>query len=824
MKKYDFTDEEVNALRYYKDVQYEAINQLLVSNCETDIALLSDEVENTVVPISYDRENVQKNMEIIKIIYEMMQKIHHKNDKKAEWSFVRGTNIAEIEDLKNELYIDKFLSTTSNFKKAANEYSAIWNRPAVMYIYGNENIPYLDVDKVFGRGNTSEIIISPFTRITQIAEADEIHLNNVSKPIRAYNVAIEKQELEELSEQERTGLFHYILDNANSVNRRLNECIALEKENSINYENMRKLEQLLAKYNIHDDDREYSESERAAALDDIERITRELNELKLISSEMYQIRKSHIDFVTNWKKNIAVYLMSECREIELKYEKLNEAKEENKEQVVEKEEVTEEKIELEATPVIVPEIEVVNEEATVASEETIEPVETIEEIETAETVEIKEQQPEIVEEALEEKIEEIKEDVIEEEPVLDNQETIRIDTNVISSALNSKVVEENKEEIIENNSQENIEEVKEEVAVENNESIVEENPQEEKVEVIKPNLELEDAKTYSEVFYVVNKESEENIEMVEKLIKNIEVLISKQQNYAKIAGNLGTNYSALSNGFEMKKVAENLLVLVQTIDSKVKEIDQKEDKEQAENVESLKEISGVNIQISTLINYLNNPKIATKATKINRFDEICIIEENELKRGIATRIREICGEAELKKLKDDTELLEDKTGFSRFVGIFTGQNRLDEFMLEQIEIRKNAIRRTLSKKMTLTQSYSIHELIAGIRMFIEENNDDELVDDFVGDLQELEAELKRNFIIIDSKVKDIVDRKEGRNLPVTDKKISRMELIEIETFQFLHKYGYDIVKNEVEPEYKNTVASELSRIIEYINTSKILEK
>ena len=353
---------------------------------------------------------------------------------------------------------------------------------------------------------------------------------------------------------------------------------------------------------------------------------------------------------------------------------------------------------------------------------------------------------------------------------------------------------------------------------------MEENPQEEKVEVIKSNLELEDAKTYSEVFYVVNKESEENIEMVEKLIKNIEVLISKQQNYAKIAGNLGTNYSALSNGFEMKKVAENLLVLVQTIDSKVKEIDQKEDKEQAENVESLKEISGVNIQISTLINYLNNPKIATKATKINRFDEICIIEENELKRGIATRIREICGEAELKKLKDDTELLEDKTGFSRFVGIFTGQNRLDEFMLEQIEIRKNAIRRTLSKKMTLTQSYSIHELIAGIRMFIEENNDDELVDDFVGDLQELEAELKRNFIIIDSKVKDIVDRKEGRNLPVTDKKISRMELIEIETFQFLHKYGYDIVKNEVEPEYKNTVASELSRIIEYINTSKILEK
>ena len=603
---------------------------------------------------------------------------------------------------------------------------------------------------------------------------------------------------------------------------------------------MRKLEQLLAKYNIHDDDREYSESERAAALDDIERITRELNELKLISSEMYQIRKSHIDFVTNWKKNIAVYLMSECREIELKYERLNEqeeiipepVKEDIIEEPVPEIENVEEKVEIEVAPVAIPEEKIEVEDVAIEEPE-------VKEVENVEEIKLEETSEEIVEEVAVEEEKEIEEIEIKQQAVnttIDNQETIRIDTNAINSALNSKVVEEKQEETVEeipeevteNNIQENIEKVKEEASVENSESVVEEYPQEEikeevKVE-IKPNLELEDAKTYSEVFYVVNKESEENIEMVEKLIKNIEVLISKQQNYAKIAGNLGTNYSALSNGFEMKKVAENLLVLVQTIDLKIKEIDQKEDKEQAENVESLKEISGVNIQISTLINYLNNPKIATKATKINRFDEICIIEENELKRGIATRIREICGEAELKKLKDDTELLEDKSGFSRFVGIFTGRNRLDEFMLEQIEVRKNAIRRTLSKKMTLTQSYSIHELIAGIRMFIEENNDDELVDDFVGDLQELEAELKRNFIIIDSKVRDIVDRKEGRNLPVTDKKISRMELIEIETFQFLHKYGYDIVKNEVEPEYKNTVASELSRIIEYINTSKILEK
>ena len=204
---------------------------------------------------------------------------------------------------------------------------------------------------------------------------------------------------------------------------------------------------------------------------------------------------------------------------------------------------------------------------------------------------------------------------------------------------------------------------------------------------------------------------------------------------------MGTNYSALANGFEMKKTAESLKELIQTINLKVQSINEQEDK--TDQIEKLKNIANVNLQISTLINYLNNPKIATKSTKINRFDEMIIIEENELKRGIATRIREICGEAELRKLRDDLELLEEKSGFSRFFGIFTGRNKLDEFMIEQIGIRKNAIKRTLSKRMTLTHSYSIHELIAGIRMFIEENDDDELVEENISDLEALEEELKK---------------------------------------------------------------------------------
>ena len=190
---------------------------------------------------------------------------------------------------------------------------------------------------------------------------------------------------------------------------------------------------------------------------------------------------------------------------------------------------------------------------------------------------------------------------------------------------------------------------------------------------------------------------------------------------------------------------------------------------------------------------MNNPKIAAKNSQITRFDEMAIIEENELKRCIAEKTREIRGEAELKKLKDDLEIIEDKGNVERFLGIFTGQNKLDDFMIEQIEVRRTAIRKTLSKKMSL-----VH-------------------------LKAMEEELKKNYVILESKVNTIVEEKEGRNLPIKDKRISKREIIEIETYRFLNKYGYDgnYFYDEEEPTYQDTMTGEINRIIEYVNSSDI---
>lgn len=699
-----FTNEELDALKKYINKDYLAINQMLISNCETDIALLSEYEENKSVFLSYNKENVIENLKTIKLLYKLILKQYYKETKRKEVVF-RGTNLAEIDRLKNEIFIDKPLIATDNATLAENNYAANWNRPVCMNIKLSHDIPYIYVDEVLENyEKTNTIVIAPFTKIKNVSLEEEVKLEKNSKLLKKYNLEIEKQELDKLTDDERNGLYDYILSNTYSINQRLEECIRLEKENSLNFENIRKLEQLLAKYENNNEDSEIDEdSINEKDYDDIERISKELEELKNLSTNMFEIKKQNIEFVNMWKRNIAVYLIAECREIENLFVDMN-----------------------------------------LPSKET-----------------------EIVK-----KVEDSK----------NKKENISQETKVLQ---------------------------------------IEEQEKQNTIDFVLSNLKNKSLNDEENIYTRVKIESLENIQAGEKLIEDIKNLITKQQNHAKIAGNMGATYSALNNAFDMKKAAEALLELLQNINLKVEAI--LGDGENKTNERKLEKISKVNIEISTLINYLNNPKIAVRNSKVTRFDEMAIIEENELKRRIAEKIRDIRGEAELKKLKDDLEIIEEKSAFKRIIGMITGQNKLDEFMIEQIEIRQRAIRKTLSKKLSLAYNYSIHELMAEITMFVNENEDDELVEDDVVDLKALAEELRRNYIILESKVQSIIEEKEGKNLPVDDRRISKMDAIEIETYRFLNKYGYDLDSFQTEePKYQDTMANEIIRIIEYINSSGIL--
>lgn len=682
------TDEEKNALKLYKEKDYESINQILISNSEIDVNILSDESNKRI--ISYSKENVEKYIDIIKKVYELMQKKYVTLKNEAVPQFFRGTNISEIERIKNEPYIDRFLSVTTDENIAKTVYSANWNRPAMLNIKIEQNIPYINVNEILGLDiSNNEYVISPFTIIKEISEKQEENLEN-NKLLKKYELILTKQNLESLSQDEKNGLYNYVMNNANSIDEKLEDAVALEKINLENYENIRKLEQLLSKYEI-----ENEKKESQVDFDDIDRINNQLDEIKLECSEIFKQKKDIINFVTIWKRNLILYLMAECKEIEEKY-KISYQTEEEK----------------------------------------------------------------------------AKENSIEEIKVQDEQN------------IKSEEVLEKSEEI---------------------------------VEPIK-NIDEIDKK---DEYYEIKKECKENIEAVENLLNNIQKLISKQQNHAKIAGNLGTTYSALNNGFEMKKNAEELDILVKNIKLKVYDIIQNEEKEEVK--EKIEKISKNNIQISTLLNYLNNPKSSIGIANITRFDEMAIIEENELKRGIYQSAREIMGEAELKKLKDDMSIIEEKSPIEKLMGIFTGKNKLDEIMIEQIEIRQNAIRKTLAQKLSLANNYSIHEIVAFIKMFVKENYDDNLILDDVSDLEALDRELRNNFVILDSKIESIIAEKEGRNLPLDNKKITKKEALEIDTYRFLNKYGYDIKKyDDTDIHYQDTMSSEILRIVEYINSANIL--
>ena len=760
MMDFNITDEELQALKIYEEKNYEAINQMLVSDAETDIALLSSEVENKVVSILYDRSAVIEYLKCIKLIYSLILKKFYEQKNKNPKNIYRGTNLSEIERIKSELFIDRMLATTENKDEAINEYSAIWNRPACMNIALEENVPFVYLKEILrDRKYKNEILISPFTKIKFINEDVEQKIDKSAKIAKCYNVELEKQILDELNQEERNGLYQYVLENAYYIKKKIVECIELEKENTVNFENIRKLEQLLSKYENEIEEKEESEENDEIDYDDIERITHELKELKKLSTSLFEVRKENINFINMWKRNIAVYMIAECREIE----KLFDTK--NIDEEIGSKFISESYIPNEANTNIDAEGEiedVVSKKLTEEIQEELENNETeiVEEVQTADNT-------------ADENVKIVSDEIIKEMQVIEKENLELEQTRVVQTI--------NEENFVKNV-----------------------------------------AKNEDELSMQVQEECEDNLKEAEKLLSNIKDLITKQQNHAKIAGNIGAVYSALNNAFEMRKVAETLLELLKNISNKVNSIVELPDSE--EKKEKLKDISEKNIQISTLFNYLNNPKIAAQNSKATRFDEMAIIEENELKRGIAERIRLIRGEAELKKLKDDLEIIEEKGALSRFFGFFTGQNKLDDFMIEQIEIRQLAIRRTLAKNLSLAYNYSIHELMAEIDMFVKDNNDDELVFDDVADLNALADELRRNFIVLESKVQNIVEKREGRNQLLDNKKITKKEIIEIETYRFLNKYGYDLNGKAYteEPKYQDTMANEIARIIEYINSSKIL--
>ena len=463
--KYDITNEEKEALRIYKGFSYDAINSLLTSNVELDIALLKDALNNgSVESISYKKDDVLNKIEMVKRIYELMLKCNLNNENKSSFKYTRGTNMEEVQRLKNEPYIDRMLSVTVNSDLAKEKYASRWENPVLINIIGNDDIPSVLISDVLSMTeDKDERIISPFTKVVELKDISVLDENQEGD--RVYNLTIEKQKLEEISEIERNALYSFIQKNTDTIDELLRECTRLECDTDESFENIRKLEQLLLKYEDQSERKEiakdYPETERREDLEDIARINKEIEKIRDSIDENYNKKKTLINTLTTWKRNIILYLMAECKEIEYKYK---------------------------------------------ASKNVFQ--------------EFKDEKLKVIEEKIKEKVKELE-----------------------------------------------------------NES-------------------LEDLITE------VDKQIEDNFKKVDSLLENIKNLINKEQNHARIAGQTGSVYSALNNGFEMRKVAETLKTQLENINLKKTALVESLD---VDKKEKLINMSKVNEQVGTLINYLNNP-------------------------------------------------------------------------------------------------------------------------------------------------------------------------------------------------------------------------
>ena len=210
MIEFEFTDEEIEVLKEYRETNQLMINQLLVSNGEADIALLSKRSED-MQPFSYDRESVRINLDAMIRIYEIMLKSYYSKENNA-WSFVYGTTLAEIEKLKNEIYIDYFLHATENKEI---------DMPTIINFIGDNDVPYINIDETLKiETDTPEILIAPFTKIKEFKEAQEIQLEEDRK-LPIYSVTLEKQDLQELTFEEKDAVYNYILTSADVENKKL---------------------------------------------------------------------------------------------------------------------------------------------------------------------------------------------------------------------------------------------------------------------------------------------------------------------------------------------------------------------------------------------------------------------------------------------------------------------------------------------------------------------------------------------------------------------------------------------------------------------------
>ena len=172
------------------------------------------------------------------------------------------------------------------------------------------------------------------------------------------------------------------------------------------------------------------------------------------------------------------------------------------------------------------------------------------------------------------------------------------------------------------------------------------------------------------------------------MVEDIADLIKKQQKYAKIGAETNSKYSSLIDGFKIKQEAEKLKKILTDMYSEFKEYYFNKLNKKIPNLEyerKLPKILEIAEKVEVFLNYIYNPKNAKQRTDLNRFDELILIEENEIKRRITKEVDGIIANANLIIIDEEIDTIETKKVFEKLFDIIIGKRKKDKERVIKLE-------------------------------------------------------------------------------------------------------------------------------------------
>lgn len=313
-----------------------------------------------------------------------------------------------------------------------------------------------------------------------------------------------------------------------------------------------------------------------------------------------------------------------------------------------------------------------------------------------------------------------------------------------------------------------------------------------------------------------------NKNKAQDILEQVSRLIKKQQKYAKIGAETNAKYSSLIDGFELKNQAEKLKKVLTDEYLRFKEyyFNKLNNKGIDYEYESkLSKVLEVSNQVEIFMNYIYNPKNIKKRTTLNRFDELILIEENEIKRKITREVDEIIATANLLIIDEEIDSLDTKKAFEKLLDLLTGKRKLDKYKIMKLEELAEEVEAKINQTYTLNKNYRIHDVLAKIMIFKAENVDDDLVSEQASKITKIEKSIVKNFVIQESKVLSKIEDLKMLRLPRLMEEQSEEDEIDSQISLMRHKYGYDRIHQEEEIKYVDSTSSEIKQIVEYVKTS-----